>query len=344
MSETLSQEKKIKIVLLFGKYENAEEVRRDWKNHFESEPPARSTIHYVVNKFKETGSVHDRPRSGRPLSIVNEEVSQEVTELLTEDPYTSIRLGALQLEMSKSNYQRILEKLDYHSYRPSKTIELTDDDFDRRVEFCETFLGMAQENPDLPGKIVWSDESQFKLNGVVNRHNCCYWVHSNQHHLIPVPHDQHGVMTWCGITSKKIIGPYFFEGNVNGDSYNKMLEEFLWPQVKHRCLYFQQDGAPAHYATKVRSWLDEKFNGRWIGRRGPIEWPARSPDLTPCDFFLWGYLKNIVYKERSATLEELRDRIKQACAEIPVEVLYYTCENVVSRFKRCHQAGGVQQL
>ena len=32
-----------------------------------------------------------------------------------------------------------------------------------------------------------------------------------------------------------------------------------------------------------------------MGRRGSHEWPARSPDLTPCDFFLWGWLKEQVY-------------------------------------------------
>ena len=81
-------------------------------------------------------------------------------------------------------------------------------------------------------------------------------------------------------------------------------------------MYFQPDGAPPHYSLVARNWLDEKFNGRWIGRRGPIECPARSPDLTPPDFFLWDYLKNIVYKDRPSSCDELRDRIDQACREI----------------------------
>ena len=63
-----------------------------------------------------------------------------------------------------------------------------------------------------------------------------------------------------------------------------MLNEKLRPIVSKRedCtnLYFQQDGAPAHYAVSVRKWLDEHFPGRWIGSRGAVEWPARSPDLT----------------------------------------------------------------
>ena len=64
-----------------------------------------------------------------------------------------------------------------------------------------------------------------------------------------------------------------------------MLKEFFWPQIQNmrRCkkFYFQQDGAPSHFGLNVRNWFDSKLPGRWIGRRGPIEWPARSPDLTP---------------------------------------------------------------
>ena len=29
-------------------------------------------------------------------------------------------------------------------------------------------------------------------------------------------------------------------------------------------------------------------------------WPPRSPGLTPCDFFLWGYVKDNAYKPQNA--------------------------------------------
>ncbi|GBO16076.1 hypothetical protein AVEN_938-1 [Araneus ventricosus] len=38
------------------------------------------------------------------------------------------------------------------------------------------------------------------------------------------------------------------------------------------------------------------FPRRWIGKGGPIQWPPKSPDIAPPDFFLWGYMKNIVYQ------------------------------------------------
>jgi len=41
-----------------------------------------------------------------------------------------------------------------------------------------------------------------------------------------------------------------------------------------------------------------QYPERWIGRRGAIKWPPRSPDLTPLDYFMWGYLKERVYKTK----------------------------------------------
>ena len=66
-------------------------------------------------------------------------------------------------------------------------------------------------------------------------------------------------MVWCGKTSSGLIGPYFFDTSVTGESYLEMLKGNVWPQVKQRRLHFQQDEAPAHYSLIVRNWFDQKF-------------------------------------------------------------------------------------
>ena len=81
------------------------------------------------------------------------------------------------------------------------------------------------------------------------------------------------------------------------------------------------DGAPPHWGIPVRVWLNEKMPQRWMGRGSPnMPWPPRSPDLTPCDFFLWGFVKSKVYKTQPTTIEELKQRIRDAFAEITVEM------------------------
>src|SRR5207245_994784 len=92
--------------------------------------------------------------------------------------------------------------------------------------------------------------------------------------------------------------------------------------------YWMQDGAPPHYSTSVRNFLTETFNEKWIGRQGPIAWPPRSPDLTVCDFWLWGYLKGKIFDEnRPKTLAELRARIEEECGNVTQEMCEKACRS-----------------
>ena len=81
-----------------------------------------------------------------------------------------------------------------------------------------------------------------------------------------------------------------------------MLQSFFVPAVKRlrkvRAIIFQQDGAPVPFVRDVREFLDQNFLNRWIGTGGSIRWAPRSPDLTPLEFFLWGTVKNNVYRPR----------------------------------------------
>ncbi|EFN76344.1 hypothetical protein EAI_04325, partial [Harpegnathos saltator] len=56
--------------------------------------------------------------------------------------------------------------------------------------------------------------------------------------------------------------------------------------------------------------LTNTFPNRWIGRRGGIKWPSRSPDLSPFDYFLWEYVKNNGNARKPANLADLRERIQ----------------------------------
>ena len=106
----------------------------------------------------------------------------------------------------------------------------------------------------------------------------------------------------CAISSTVIVGLWFFEENevivtVNSNRYVNMLDFFL-PRINELDLgdiWFQQNGATAHTSRASMAVLREHFPERLISIRGDLEWAARSPDLTPCVFYLWGYLKSRVY-------------------------------------------------
>jgi hypothetical protein len=81
--------------------------------------------------------------------------------------------------------------------------------------------------------------------------------------------------------------------------------------------------------------LNEMFPARVISRRGNIEWPARSPDLNTCDFFLGGYLKSKVYEKKSRPTEDLKQNIREEVAAIPPTMQQRVMLNFQKRLREC---------
>lgn len=87
------------------------------------------------------------------------------------------------------------------------------------------------------------------------------------------------------------------------------------------------------------------FGEQWIGRFGPVRWPPRSPDLTPMDFFLWGYVKGEVYATDVSTVEELRNRIIVAFEKLKTltansDIIPRLKNNIRRRYNLCINANG----
>ncbi|GFV01667.1 putative LOC100569746 [Trichonephila clavipes] len=121
---------------------------------------------------------------------------------------------------------------------------------------------------------------------------------------------------------------------VNGDRYRAMITNFFIPELnKHDVqeLWFQQDGATCHTARATIDLLKDTFGDRLISRFGPVNWPPRSCDLTPLDYFPWGYVKSLVYADKPQTLEHLEDNIRRVIADIRPQMLEKVIENWTSR-------------
>ncbi|GFT10507.1 transposable element Tcb1 transposase [Trichonephila clavipes] len=88
---------------------------------------------------------------------------------------------------------------------------------------------------------------------------------------------------------------------LNGDRYRAMITNFFIPELNNHDvqeLWFQQDGTTCHIARATIDLLKDTFGDRLISRFGPVNWPPRSCDLTPLDYFMWGYVKALVYADR----------------------------------------------
>ena len=128
-------------------------------------------------------------------------------------------------------------------------------------------------------------------------------------------------------------------------AYLEMLKDTFYPEVvesdQTEEMIFMQDGAPPHWGRNVREWLSENFPERWMGHGSPnMAWPARPPDLTPCDFFLWGFIKSIVYKDRPRDIPHLENMINLAFREVTVEMRMKTMLSYKERLQKVVEAGG----
>ncbi|GFT23516.1 putative DD41D transposase [Trichonephila clavipes] len=134
----------------------------------------------------------------------------------------------------------------------------------------------------------------------------------------------------CDLWAGGIIGPYFFKNDedhnvtVNSDRYRAMITNFFIPELNNHDvqeLWFQQDGATCHTARVTIDLLKDTFGDRLISRFRPVNWPPRSCDLTPLDYFLWGYVKSLVYADKPQTLDHLEDNIRRVIADIRPQML-----------------------
>lgn len=272
---------------------------------------------------------------------------RRILRAFEENDRLSIRRASRQINVPSTTIFRTLKNSHYKAYHLRPVQALHPGDQDRRMQFCRILNEKLQQDPDFLKKIIWSDESCFTRRGVVNYHNLRVWATENPRTVRPRNFQQEfSANVWMGIVDNIVLGPYVLPHRVTGQIFLEFLQdnhlEFLdnLPLNTRNQLFFQLDGCPAHYFRLVRNWLDTNYNERWIGRGGPVAWPPRSPDITPLDFFVWGYIKEIVYSTPVTTREELIERIENAAHTITPEHLANVRQSVIRRCQLCIDQNG----
>ena len=99
--------------------------------------------------------------------------------------------------------------------------------------------------------------------------------------------------------------------------------------------YFQRDGATSHTShasmAEIQSFLGDRVISKGL-------WPPRSPDLTPPDYFLWGYLKGRVYRNKPRTTDALKANIAEEILAVTADVLARNLQNMARRVQSCLDA------
>ncbi|GFX28950.1 uncharacterized protein TNCV_3029931 [Trichonephila clavipes] len=222
---------------------------------------------------------------------------------------SSAREAARRSGLPPSSVRNILRRiLQLHPYKLQSCHELLPADTAQREAFAKWAFSKMEQDPTWVFNILWTDEAPFSLHGDVNNHNYRIWVTSNPREYTQKPfHSPKVTAAWCGFTGSFIIGPFFFETQCT-----------------------------------VNGWITETTFGedRIVSRRCRYPWPPRSLDLTPADFWLWGYLKSRVYLSGPSSLSELKDAIRREVSSIHPDMLHSAVAGFATRLKCLLPCGG----
>ncbi|GFV34131.1 uncharacterized protein TNCV_3630961 [Trichonephila clavipes] len=183
----------------------------------------------------------------------------------------------------------------------------------RFVEWAQNEIAVV---PDFHKRILFSDEAHFWLNGYINKQNCRIWSEANPQVYVETPLHPEKLTVWCALWAGGIIIRYFFK---NDEGHNVTVNGAVVPTRRRNT------------ARATIDLLKDTFGDRLISRFGPVNWPPRSCYLTLLDYFLWCYVKSLVYADRPQTLDHLEDNIRRVIADIRPQMLEKVIENWTSR-------------
>ena len=271
----------------------------------------RSSIQNLWLKFAKTGSISDRPRSGRPMKSTERDRRHLCIEA-KKAPFCSARehgeRSHLIPKVSVITVRRYLRKSGLFGQISARKPLLSKLQAKRRLEWCKAYLSYTAADWD---RIVFSDE-------------CRVATYTNSRRYVWRPKNSRYKDKYCcktvkyGGKSVLVWGAIRADGNriliqcpprLDSREYQQVLSQGL-PEVYESHMTFMQDGAPCHRSSSTSEFLDNRKVCLLS------DWPAQSPDLNIIEN-MWAELKNKLSKYHPIQKENLWEVIEKEWYSIP---------------------------
>lgn len=298
-------------------------------------------VYEVVRKQQQTGTVVDRPITGRKR-ITTQRQDRIITRIsLADRRRTAPQIPAYLEEfhdthISTSTVQRRLLEVDLKAYRAHKQPRLTPVHRQKRLQFTLKYRRWTASDWS---RVVFSDESRFLLfrndgrpfvrrrPGEAYRDDCVQPT---------VKHGGGGVMVWGCMNESGVGELKLVTGRMCAKDYVSLLKGALPASVRSLGLdsdnIFQQDNASCHSAKYTKDWM----------RRNNIDlldWPAQSPDLNPIEH-LWDALGRQIGSRAFPNNEKLWQHLQEQWQLIPRVYISKLVESMPRRVDAVIKARG----
>jgi len=303
-----------------------------------------STVRRWIAKFKDGETqVDDRPRSGRPREAVTQEKIAKVKELVTNDRHITTQILEDEIGISHDRIVHILHnELDLHKvcakWIPHK---LSADHKEKRVEISKQLLEVLEKGYN---NIITGDETWMYFFTVSSKESNKVWLEKgeNRPQIVRTAQNSKKRMFCFFYTVDGVIARIVVEKGktVNGELYrNQILPEVFSNFMKKRGrstvrdVMLHHDNAAPHKAAVVTEYLREE-------RVKLLPHPPYSPDLAPCDFYLFPKIKKELGGRSFDNVENLSRAIQAIVENVPKEEYYKSFDSWRNRLKKCIEVEG----
>ena len=325
------------------------DIHRHLLQSFEENAMSLRSVQWWCKEFKEGRAALDRePGQGRPTETATVALKEGIKKALNVDARVTVRELACTIGASKSTIFRMLKSLGLSKLSARWVPHLLTTKLkQRRLEICQRNLQMMDDcggAEELLSNLVTSDESWISHFDPETKERSKVWALKGsdpplkavrsawrKNIVLTASFDRYGIVTL----------DFLEEGvTINSDRYcqslKKMKSDFRNKRRGQSCkgIRLLHDNATPHVPKKTRDSLEclEIFT---------IEHPPYSPDLSPCDFFLFGRLKRELRGHTFHDREELEQEVKRVCQRLINKDEYENAmRNLVKRWRKCVALGG----
>lgn len=344
MSDTNYEQRcAIKFCVKLG--ENGTETFSKLKRAYGDDALSRAQVFRWFKAFSDgRESVADDPRSGRPLTSKSDDNVERIRDLVRYDRRLTVRMIAEQLNLNHTTVHQILtNELDMKKVC-AKLVprNLTVEQKDNRVEVCRDLLGRIENDPDFLKNVITGDESWIFEYDPETKRQSKEWHTSNSPRPKKAKMSKSTIKTMliCFFDSNGIVHKEFLPTGqtVNQYVYREILERLrkrvarVRPAIKDNWM-LHHDNAPCHTALSINEFLAKK-------NIPVVPQPPYSPDLSPCDFFLFPNLKRHLKGHHFGTVENIKKNVTDQLKDIPVSEFQRCYEEWENRLKRCVASQG----